>query len=75
MNEEKAKIALYEKLRDEQNNYRKWLLSQPRHEILKHANEYSIREDILTVVREGNISPLFAKALLSPLVRLRLSAA
>lgn len=64
MNEEKAKIALYEKLRDEQNNYRKWLLSQPRHEILKHANEYSIREDILTVVREGNISPLFAKALL-----------
>ena len=64
MNEDKNKIALYEKLRDEQNNYRKWLLSQPRHEILKHANEYSIREEIITVVREGNISPLFAKALL-----------
>lgn len=64
MNDEENKLALYEKLRIEQDDYKKWLLSQAPRQILDHTNEYSIREEILTIVREGNISPTFAKALL-----------
>ncbi|MBQ6610460.1 MAG: DUF3849 domain-containing protein [Oscillospiraceae bacterium] len=39
--------ALYKKMFAEQERYRAWLLDQPPGEILKHAYEYTVREDIL----------------------------
>ena len=39
--------ARYEKMAAEQDKYRDWLKSQPPEEILHHAYEYTVREDIL----------------------------
>lgn len=64
MNESQVNIALYDKMRVEQDDYREWLLSQPRQEILNHAYEYSVREDILATMSEGHLPPILAKALL-----------
>lgn len=64
MNESQVNIALYDKMRVEQDDYREWLLSQPRQEILNHAYEYSVREDILATISEGHLPPILAKALL-----------
>ena len=38
--------ALYEKMAAEQDKLRDWLKSQPPEEILNHAYEYVVREDI-----------------------------
>ncbi len=40
---------LYEKMEDEQEHYREWLLGLPPEEIINHTREYTIREDILMV--------------------------
>lgn len=45
---------LYNKMQQEQNEYRAWLLAQPPEEILNHAYEYSSREDTLTMRRWAN---------------------
>lgn len=42
---------LYNKMQQEQNEYREWLLAQPPEEILNHAYEYSVREDITKTAR------------------------
>ncbi len=47
MNTETANAELYEKMLEEQENVRGWLLGQPPEEILNHTYEYTIREDIL----------------------------
>ena len=47
MNTETANAELYEKMLEEQENFRGWLLGQPPEEILNHTYEYTIREDIL----------------------------
>lgn len=47
MNKEELNTALYKKMFAEQGNFRNWLLTQPPEEILRHAYEYTIREDIL----------------------------
>ena len=44
--------ALYEKMVDEQAKYRDWLKSQSPEEILCHAFEYTIREDIVMAMDE-----------------------
>ena len=44
--------ALYEKMAAEQDKYRDWLKSQPPEEILHHAYEYTIREDIMMAMEE-----------------------
>ena len=41
---------LYEKMNTEMEIYQKWLLSQSPEEILRHAYEYSVKEDILCEV-------------------------
>ena len=64
VNETQVNLALYDKMRIEQDDYREWLLSQPRQEILNHAYEYSVREDILATMSEGHLPPMLAKALL-----------
>lgn len=63
MNEE-LMIALYQKMVDEQSKFRDWLLAQPKEEVLNHAYEYFIREDILIAVEETDFSESRTKALL-----------
>ena len=50
MNESQINLDLYHKMREEQDEYRSWLLSQTPKEILAHASEYSTREDILATM-------------------------
>lgn len=61
---EKPHTQLYEKMFVEQDQYRQWLLAQPPEEILKHAYEFTIREDILLSLEYNELSANQAKALL-----------
>ena len=64
MSEEQVYQALYDKMEAEQDNYRDWLLSQPSEEILNHAYEYSVRQDILSIIKGEHLPPMAARALL-----------
>ena len=55
---------LYEKMSVEQDYYRQWLLSQPPEEILNHAYEYAMREDILMAMENLELTDAQAQALL-----------
>lgn len=57
--------TLYEKMSYEQDYYRNWLLSQPPEEILNHAYEYAMREDILMAMETKELTDAQAQALLS----------
>lgn len=56
--------ALYMKMAAEQDKFRDWLKSQPPEEILNHAYEYTVREDILMAMEELELSGAQAQALL-----------
>ena len=45
------------KMTEEFNAYRAWLLQQPPEEILKHAYEYSVKQDIILNVADADLSP------------------
>ena len=47
MTTEQLNTALYERMFEEQQRYREWLLGLPTSEALDHAYEYVMREDIL----------------------------
>ena len=47
MNSEELNAAVYNKMNREQAIYLDWLESLPPHEILQHAYEYTVRQDIL----------------------------
>ena len=47
MNSEELNVAVYNKMNREQAIYLDWLESLPPHEILQHAYEYTVRQDIL----------------------------
>ena len=64
MTKEEMQTALYEKFRAEQDNYRAWLLKQPPEEILRHSYEYTVREDIVMMMEDAELSPQQAAALL-----------
>ena len=64
MNNEQLNTALYEKMFEEQETYRGWLLSQPPEEILNHTYEFTVREDILMALENNDISDEQATALL-----------
>ncbi len=64
MTNEELNTKLYEKLFEEQEKYREWLLSQPPAEILNHTYEYTMREDILLAVEYENFSDKQCRALL-----------
>ena len=64
MSKEELNTALCEKLSAEQDNYRNWLESQTAAEALQHAYEYIIREDILIVLSDNDLSQTQVKALL-----------
>lgn len=65
MNTETANTKLYEKMFEEQEKFRAWLLSQPPKEILNHTYEYTTREDILMTLENNDLRFDQAQALLS----------
>ena len=56
--------ALYEKMAAEQDKFRDWLKSQPPAEVLNHAYEYIVREDIVMAMEELELTDAQAQALL-----------
>lgn len=57
--------ALYEKMAGEQQKYRAWLITLPPDEILDHAAEFAVREDILVEMEALELPPEQAAALLA----------
>ena len=64
MTNEELNTRLYEKMFAEQEQFRDWLLSQPPAEILNHAYEYTVREDILMTLETRDLEDGQARALL-----------
>ena len=64
MNADKNTV-LYEKMAAEQDKFRDWLKGQPPEEILNHAYEYAVREDILMEMEELELPDAQARALLA----------
>ena len=65
MTNEELNTELYKKLFAEQEQFKGWLLTQPPEEILNHAYEYTIREDIVLSMEHHDVSDEQAKALLA----------
>ena len=57
MNSNEKNTALYEKMAAEQDTFRDWLKSQSPEEVLNHAYEYTVREDIVMAMENWN-SPI-----------------
>ena len=70
MTNEELNTKVYEKLFDEQQKYKEWLLTQSPEEILNHAYEYTVREDIVLAMEYHDLSDEQTKALLSSLAPL-----
>ena len=64
MNTNDLNTALYEKMAAEQDKYRDWLKIQPPAEVLNHAYEYTVREDIVMAMEELELTAAQAQALL-----------
>lgn len=64
MNKKAFNAQLFQKMSAAQDKYRDWLLEQPPMEILFHAYEYSVREDILMMMENEDLTEAQAKALL-----------
>ena len=62
---ERLTSNLYEKMRAEQNKYRSWLEAQSPEDILNHAHEYTVREDIMTLLENNHLEAAQAEALLA----------
>lgn len=56
---------LYEKVSAEQDKFRAWLMDQPPADILSHAVEYAVREDILMEIETLELPDDQARALLA----------
>ena len=56
MTTEEKNTALYRKMYAEQEDFRKWLISQPPEIILEHAYEYKLKEDILLSLEYNDLS-------------------
>ena len=61
---EEWNTKLYEKMFDEQQQFREWLLTQAPLEILNHCYEYTVREDIVLALEYYNLSEKQCRALL-----------
>lgn len=64
MTNEERNTALYQKMFAEQEKFREWLKGQSPEEILNHAYEYTIREDILMSLEYHDLSDAQAEALI-----------
>lgn len=65
MTNEERNTALYQKMFAEQEFFRDWLKGQPPEEILNHAYEYTIREDILLSLEYHDLSDAQTNALMT----------
>ena len=65
MTNEELNTALYKKMFAEQDKFRDWLKSQPSAEVLNHAYEYTVREDILLSLEYNDLTDIQAAALLA----------
>ena len=64
MTNEELNTALYQKMFDEQERYRDSLLSMSPAEVLDHAYEYTVREDLLLSMEYHDLDDSQTKALL-----------
>lgn len=64
MTTEERNTALYQKMFAEQERFKNWLLEQPPEELLRHAYEYTVREDILLSLECHELEDGQANALL-----------
>lgn len=64
MTNEERNTALYQKMFSEQEKFRDWLKGQSPEEVLNHAYEYTIREDILLSLEYHDLSDTQADALM-----------
>ena len=64
MTDKEANNKLYEKMAAEQDKYRNWLLSLQPQEILDHAYEYCVREDVMCSLEGSDLDGRDARALL-----------
>ena len=64
MTNEELNTALYKKMFTEQDEFRSWLLEQTPEEILRHAYDYVMREDILLSLEYNDLSDRYASVLL-----------
>ena len=62
---EELNMKVYEKLFDGQEKFKEWLLMQPPEEILNHAYEYTVRQDIVLAMEYHDLSDDQCRALLS----------
>lgn len=65
MDQTQLNDALYEKMAGEQQEYRAWLTALPPDEILDHATEFTVREDILVEMEALDLPAEQAAALLA----------
>ena len=65
MTNEQWNTTLYKQMLAEQEQFRDWLLAQSPQEILNHAYEYIVREDILLSLEYNDLTDAQAAALLS----------
>ena len=65
MTNEQWNTTLYKQMFTEQEQFRDWLLTQPPQEILNHAYEYVMREDILLSLEYNDLTDAQAAALLT----------
>lgn len=64
MTTEELNTKLYEKMFEEQERYRDWLLTQLPEVILNHCYEYTVREDILMSLEYHDLPDAKARVLL-----------
>lgn len=64
MTGEELRTKLYERMAAEQEQYRAWLLGQSPGEILNHAAEYTVREDIVMEMSALELPEAQARTLL-----------
>ena len=65
MDQEARMSQLYDKMAAEQAKYRGWLLEQSPEEIVSHAYEYAMREDVLMAMEDAELRPEQAEVLLA----------
>ena len=64
MSNEDLNLALYNRVLDEQMEWKKWLHSQSPEEVLNHAYEHTSREDIILALEYTDLSDEQCRALL-----------
>ena len=64
MTGEELQTKLYQRMTAEQEQYRNWLLGQPPADILNHAAEYTVREDIVMEMSALELPEAQTRALL-----------